>query len=136
MKKGIIIYAIAALFAVLNTSCQKDSLVEQRRQENVKSHSVIVYYVDNVRYEDFLNNDMNVELLMRHLITMAHEGSVVIVVKDEYWRQRHTKKEIIEYVTSSQTDAENWATKMVLGGYIVTIKYDKDAQSYICTARR
>ncbi len=40
MKKGIIIYAIAALFAVLNTSCQKDSLVEQRRQENVKSHSV------------------------------------------------------------------------------------------------
>lgn len=125
-----------ALFSVLGTlavSCQKETLTELSPVTMQAETYLIAYSVDGMSMQTQVNGDEELRAILRTLTALAREGHRV-TVRDSNATSLSITKERVEFRTTSEDEANEWAFKMTKDGYTVTIDYDNNTGEFICVA--
>lgn len=135
MKRKFVKFAMFAAFMAIAVSCQKEQFQEVRTSMTESVASVMVCYsINDMPFRVTLSSDAEVRQLMAELVALAREGYTIKVYQEGGSVNQALAKDVVTYVTSSETDALDWAAKMVLNGYHVTITYDDKNNQYVCVA--
>ncbi len=136
MKKIFLPVAIVAAMSMLNTSCQKETIVDPSSQVAQTSAVYTVQYtINGVRYQATLDDESEYDALMRYLVALARNGYSVTIWNPDKYQTSSQSKDVVVYTTTSEDDAIKWGKKMMDNGYSVTISYDSGTGVYTCIAR-
>lgn len=133
MKKTFITVALFSVLGTLAVSCQKETLTELSPVTMQAETYLIAYSVDGMSMQTQVNGDEELRAFLRTLTALAREGHRV-TVRDSNATSLSITKERVEFRTTSEDEANEWAFKMTKDGYTVTIDYDNNTGEFICVA--
>ncbi|MBR3725240.1 MAG: hypothetical protein IKN11_07655 [Bacteroidales bacterium] len=137
MKKYIIPACLLSTLLMTTTSCQKESFTAPKNSCIEKTASRIIRYtVNGTVYRCTIDNKEEWNILMSTIFDFAHQGYTVSMVNENITFNGIESKEVVEYTTKDQKDANTWAQKKIDEGYYVTISYNQQTGIYTCTAYR
>ena len=138
MKKVFRTVVLFTTFALLATGCQKEEAEMITREQaitEVNSVYVVHYTIDGVQHCKRLHGEWNHADFIYSLFTMAEEGHSVSFYEESRVSQS-LSKETVTYTTSDKVEAYNWAYAMELQGYMVSVSYNPDTNTFTCIAIR
>ena len=115
-------------------SCQKENIDETGVIAECNTAYTVNYSVDGVTRQVTLYGDAAWSEFMRNMMALCREGHDVF-----FWDANAIsfgEKEILTYITHSESDAQSWCETKCKEGYNVTMQYDKDKDEYTCVASR
>ena len=102
--------------------------------DNAPMGSQLQYVVAGTSHTAILTNDVDWSLFMDNVFAMAKEGYTVEIQGNSNSDMKY--KETVTFTTTSEGEAKNWTTNMLLQGYDVSISYDDSTGVYTCIAQR
>lgn len=135
MKKTLKTLAVALPLILFATSCQKETVdYGETRTEQQAMYSQVFYTVDGKSMSSVVANEEAWQLFLNQMTRLAEEGHYVTFRLVGATNRQGMSKEKLTYITSSQTDAQNWCDIKAKDGYEVSMTYDPVDKVYICTA--
>ncbi len=139
MKKPTITLALLAVLSLVNTGCQKETIVEPRAHDVAEENStacVMLYSVDGVAGRTAVKTPAERAAFIRWIVGLAEEGHRVIFRQEGNTVNVLAPKDTQTYSSKKKHEVEMWADEMIQQGYTVVIEYDKDTGYYTGTATK
>ena len=133
MKKNIKTVALLAVLSMAAVGCQKTDFTEQNAVVEQTTKTIqVVYSINGEVYQTTLD-ESEWDGFMERMLALAREGYEVTFSKNGSFLTSQSKEKVT-FVTTSEAEANHWASEMISNGYAVTISYDKKTGEYTCIA--
>ena len=133
MKKNIKTVALLAVLSMAAVGCQKTDFTEQNAVVEQTTKTIqVVYSINGEVYQTTLD-ESEWDGFMERMLALAREGYEVTFSKNGSFLTSQSKEKVT-FVTTSEAEANHWASEMISNGYAVTISYDKKSGEYTCIA--
>lgn len=137
MKKKTQTIALFAVLSLAAVGCQKENVKDFANEAPVSETSdvyMVFYSVDGVEHRITLHGESEYQTFIHEMAELAKRGHRVVVRDENRSSQNATTKEVIQFSTNSQEEAETWMDLRVKEGYSVSMAYDEKTGMYNCLA--
>ena len=137
MKRNIKSVVLLAALSIAAAGCQKENIIEPNGQiQQNMSVRHIAFTIDGVTMHTTILGEQKWQSFLDQILALAKKGHRVKVANSDAPSCSTQTKEVVTYVTTSESDAKNWMDIMIKDGYEVIMEYDERTGKYICTAFR
>ena len=137
MKKKIKTVALFTVLSIMAVGCQKETEVDPASgMQQAMQVRTITYSIDGITQQIVIRGDEAWFNFLKQLTALARQGHRVHFRCEETSTNAQASKEVVTYETTNEEDAINWCNQMIDKGYDVTMYYDKNRNTYVCTAEK
>ena len=125
------------MLSLAAVGCQKENDKDLANEATVLETSTVyrVYYsVDGVEHQITLHGEAEYQTFIHEMTELAKQGRRVVVRDENRSTQSAATKEVLQFSTNSQEEAEKWINLRVKEGYSVSMTYDDKTGTYNCVA--
>jgi hypothetical protein len=137
MKKYIIPATLLVMISLTSVSCKKETIANQptAHVENCNTR-IIQYSVNGQTYHRAILNDDDWNTFMSSMLALAREGYIVTIMDENRSLYENCPKETVTFTTKNEDEANQWAFKKTLEGYVVEITFNRETGEFTCIANR
>ena len=116
-----------------------DDPIPIRENEAIDAFCIVKYWVNNKYHTTVMRDQIDLDHFLYAILSEAERGNTIQMYTDIHSQPSRQKaftsdNTPIDFTTPDRNQAKEWAKKMLLKGYKVSIVYNHKKKLYFCTA--